>query len=98
MATTEPLDFSQPKNDLTSIAEMERAKLIPKNDYKQKAFEYSSVNPDAIASGDAQGKGTGGDLDVHNQNAGAIQDILERKAEIVVNEYQPNKPYTTPSS
>ena len=36
MATTEPLNFSQPKNDLTSIAEMERAKLIPKNDYKQK--------------------------------------------------------------
>ena len=98
MATTEPLDFSQPKNDLTSIAEMERAKLIPKNDYKQRAFEYSSVNPNAIADGDTQGKGTGGDLDVYNQNAGAIQDILERKAETVVNEYQPNKPYTTPSA
>jgi hypothetical protein len=98
MATTEPLDFSQPKNDLTTIAEMERAKLIPKNDYKQRAFEYSSVNPDAIANGDAKGNGTGGDLDVYNQNAGAIQDILERKAETVVNEYQPNKPYTTPSA
>jgi hypothetical protein len=98
MATTEPLDFSQPKNDLTTIAEMERAKLIPKNDYKQRAFEYSSVNPNAIANGDAKGKGTGGDLDVYNQNAGAIQDILERKAETVVNEYQPNKPYTTPSA
>jgi hypothetical protein len=98
MATTEPLDFSQPKNDLTTIAEMERAKLIPKNDYKQRAFEYSSVNPNAIADGDAKGKGTGGDLDVYNQNAGAIQDILERKAETVVNEYQPNKPYTTPSA
>ena len=77
---------------------MERAKLIPKNDYKQKAFEYSSVNPDAIASGDAQGKGTGGDLDVYNQNAGGIQDILERRAELVINEYQVNKPYTTPSA
>jgi len=98
MATTEPLDFSQPKNDLTSIAEMERAKLIPKNDYKQRAFEYSSVNPDAIANGDAKGKGTGGDLDVHNLNAGAIQDILERKAELTVNEYQVNRPYTTPSA
>jgi hypothetical protein len=98
MATTEPLDFSQPKNDLTSIAEMERAKLIPKNDYKQKSFEYSSVNPDAIANGDSKGKGTGGFLDVHNVNAGAIQDILERKSEIVINEYQVNKPYTTPSA
>jgi hypothetical protein len=98
MATTEPLDFSQPKNDLTSIAEMERKKLIPKNDYKQTSYEYSSVNPDAIADGDSQGKGTGGFLDVYNVNAGAIQDILERKAEIVINEYQANKPYTTPSA
>jgi hypothetical protein len=98
MATTEPLDFSQPKNDLTSIAEIERKKLIPKNDYKQTSYEYSSVNPDAIADGDSQGKGTGGFLDVYNVNAGAIQDILERKAEIVINEYQVNKPYTTPSA
>jgi hypothetical protein len=98
MATTEPLDFSQPKNDLTTIAEMERAKLIPKNDYKQRAFEYSSVNPNAIADGDTQGKGTGGFLDVYNQGAGAIQDILERKAEIVINEFKPNSPYTTPSA
>jgi hypothetical protein len=98
MATTEPLDFSQPKNDLTSIAEIERKKLIPKNDYKQTSYEYSSVNPDAIADGDSQGKGTGGFLDVYNQGAGAIQDILERKAEVVINEFKPNSPYTTPSA
>jgi len=98
MATTEPLNFEQPKNDLTAIAEAERAKLIPKNDYKQTAYEYSSVNPDAIADGDTQGKGTGGDLDVYNQGAGGIQDILERKAETVINEYKPTNPYTTPSA
>lgn len=98
MATLEPLSFEQPKNTLTSIAEAERAKLIPKNDYKQTSYEYSAVNPDAIADGDTQGKGTGGDLDVYNQGAGAIQDILERKAETVINQYQPNKPYTTPSA
>jgi len=98
MATIEPLNFEQPKNDLTSIAEAERAKLIPKNDYKQTAYEYSSVNPDAIADGDVQGKGTGGDLDVYNQGAGGIQDILERKAETVINEYKPTNPYTTPSA
>jgi len=97
MATSEPLNFEQPKNDLTAIAEMERAKLFPKNDYKQ-TNQYSSVNPDAIADGDVQGKGTGGDLDVYNQGAGAIQDILERKAEVVINEYKPNNPYTTPSA
>jgi hypothetical protein len=97
MATTEPISFEQPKNDLSSIADMERAKLFPKNDYKP-TNQYSAVNPDAIADGDTQGKGTGGFLDVYNQGAGAIQDILERKAEVVINEYKPNSPYTTPSA
>ena len=95
MAQVEPLNFEQPKNSLTAIAEAERAKLFPKNDFN-KANLYSSTNPDALADGDEQGKGTGGFLDVYNQNAGAIQDIVERKAEIVVNKFQPNKPYTTP--
>jgi hypothetical protein len=43
-------------------------------------------------------KGTGNFLDVYNQQAGAIQDIQERNAGIVVNEYKPNSPYTTPSA
>ena len=96
MPVNEPLNFEQPKNSLSDIAEAERKKLLPKNDFKRTANEYSSVNPDAIADGDAQGKGTGGDLDVYNQGAGAIQDILERKAEMVINSYKPTKPYTTP--
>jgi hypothetical protein len=97
MAVTEPLSFAQPKNELSAIADAERKKLLPKNDYNN-SNSYSAVNPDAIADGDAQGKGTGNFLDVYNQNAGALQDILERRAEIVVNEYQSNKPYTTPSA
>lgn len=97
MATLDPLIFEQPKNDLSSIADMERAKLFPKNDYKP-TNQYSSVNPDALADGDTFGKGTGEFLDVYNQSAGAIQDIIERKSEIVINEYQPNKPYTTPTA
>ena len=97
MANYEPLNFEQPKNDLSSIADMERQKLIPKNDYKP-TNQYSSVNKDAIADGDAQGKGTGSFLDVYNEGAGAIQDIIERKAEIVINEFKPNNPYTTPSA
>lgn len=97
MATLDPLIFEQPKNDLSSIADMERAKLFPKNDYKP-TNQYSSVNPDALADGDTLGKGTGEFLDVYNQSAGAIQDIIERKSEIVINEYQPNKPYTTPTA
>lgn len=97
MAQTEPLNFEQPNNELSSIAEIERKKLLTKNDFN-KQYEYSSVSPDAIADGDEQGKGTGVFLDVYNQQAGAIQDIVERKNEIKVNEFQPNNPYTTPSA
>lgn len=97
MPTVEPLNFAQPNNELSAIADMERKKLLPKNDFT-KSNEYSSVNKDALADGDEQGKGTGAFLDVYNQNAGAVQDILERKAETVINEYKPNNPYTTPSA
>jgi hypothetical protein len=98
MANYDPLDLAQPDNKLSSIAESQRAILFPKNDYKKTANEYSSVNPDALATGDAQGKGTGGDLDIFNDAAGAIQDILERKSELVINQYKSNAPYTTPSA
>lgn len=97
MATNEPLDFSQPKNSLSDIADIERKKLIPKNDYKTD-FQYSSTNPDAIGDGDSKGKGTGGNLDVYNESAGALQDIIERKSEIVINKYKKDTPYTTPSA
>jgi len=98
MANYDPLDLAQPDNKLSSIAESQRAILFPKNDYKKTANEYSTVNPDALATGDAQGKGTGGDLDIFNEGAGAIQDILERKSELVINQYKSNAPYTTPSA
>jgi hypothetical protein len=92
---TERLDFSQPANDLTTIADLQRKSLIVKNDYKT-VNPYSSVNPDAISDGDESGKGTGVFLDTIN--GGSSTDIVERKNEIKVNEYQPNKPYTTPSA
>lgn len=92
---TERVDFSQPKNDLTVIADIQRKSLIVKNDYKT-VNPYSSVNPDAISDGDESGKGTGIFLDT--MNGGSSTDIAERKNEIKVNEYQPNKPYTTPSA
>jgi hypothetical protein len=97
MSVQEPLNFEQPKNKLSEIADAERAKLFPKNDFKN-TNQYSSVNPDALADGDSQGKGTGNFLDVYNQEAGAIQDIIERKSETVLNNYKPNNPYTTPSA
>jgi hypothetical protein len=98
MAVNEPLDFAQPDNTLSSIAEAQRKLLFPKNDFKKTDNEYSSVNPDALADGDTDGKGTGNFLDVYNEQAGAIQDILERKSEIVLNQYKSNSPYTTPSA
>jgi hypothetical protein len=97
MPSLEPLVFSQPDNELSKIAESERKKLLPKNDYATNN-QYSSVNPDALADGDEKGRGTGNFLDVYNQNIGTRTDILERKNEIKVNEYQANKPYTTPSA
>jgi hypothetical protein len=92
---TERLNFEQPANDLTAIAEIQRKSLVVKNDYKT-ANPYSAVNPDAISDGDESGKGTGVFLDTIN--GGSSIDIVERKNEIKVNEYQPNKPYSTPSA
>jgi hypothetical protein len=95
MPVTEPLNFSQPDNELSQIATQQRSKLFPKNDYKD-TNKYSATNSDAIADGDEKGKGTGGFLDT--LNGGSSIDNLERKNGIKVNEYQPNKPYTTPSA
>jgi len=92
---TERLDFSQPNNDLTAIADLQRKSLIVKNDYKT-VNPYSQTNPDAIADGDEFGKGTGIFLDTIN--GGSSTDVIERKNEIKINEYQPNTPYTTPSA
>ena len=98
MPSKEPLNFEQPDNRLSNIADLERKKLIPKNDYSKSSNEYSSVNKDALADGDAQGKGTGGNLDVYNEKAGGIQDIIERKNEIKINLYKSVSPYTTPKA
>jgi hypothetical protein len=98
MSSYEPIVFTQPTNKLSQIADAERAKLFPKNDYKNTANEYTSTNPDALANGDLYGKGTGAFLDSNNQNAGSSLDIAERRAQIVFNPYQQNKPYTTPSA
>lgn len=95
MAQTERLDFSQPMNELGMIGEEQRKKLIPKNDYKQ-TNAYSATNPDALSDGDEFGKGTGIFLDT--ANGGSSTDVFERINEIKINEYQKDKPYTTPTA
>lgn len=93
MSTQITVDLNQTEpNALTAIADAERAKLFPKNDYN-KANEYSSVNRDAVADGDSMGRGTGAFLDVYNVNAGTIDDIVERKNEVKVNKFNSSKTY-----
>jgi hypothetical protein len=88
------IDLSQNEpNALTAIADVERGKLIPKNDYNSAGNLYSSVNRDAVADGDSMGRGTGTFLDVYNVNAGTIDDVLERKNEIKINKFNSGKPY-----
>jgi hypothetical protein len=94
MANELALDFSQDiPNKLTEYANMERAKLLPKNDYIANADEYSVTNPDAIADGDSKGRGTGVFLDVYNTNAGTREDVQERRLEIRVNKYNSSNTY-----
>jgi hypothetical protein len=88
------IDLSQDiPNNLTAIADQERAKLIPKNDFNSVGNEYSSVNKDALSDGDARGRGTGVFLDVYNNSAGDAIDIAERKNEIKINKFNSSKPY-----
>ena len=94
MANEIAIDLTQNEpNALTAIADAERAKLIPKNDYNAAGNQYSSVNRDAVADGDSRGRGTGSFLDVYNVNAGTIDDIVERKSEIKINKFNSSKTY-----
>jgi hypothetical protein len=93
MATqNDKLNFSQPDNEMSRIAEEQRKRLIPRNDFKP-TDPYSTVHPDAIADGDVNGKGTGGFFDVYNDKAGSSADRAERKDDLKINKFSPNNPY-----
>ena len=83
------------ENQLTAIADVERKRLITRNDYAAQAQIYSVNSPDAIADGDELGRGTGIFLDVYNPTAGTNTDVAERKNEIKINKFNSNKPYPT---
>jgi len=89
---SDKLDFSQPDNALSKIAEEQRKRLFPRNDFKP-TDQYSTVHPDALATGDKIGRGTGTELDIYNQKAGTSTDIFERKDDLKVNKYSTNNPY-----
>ena len=89
---SDELDFSQPDNQLSKIAEEQRRKLFARNDFKT-TDPYSSVHPDALSDGDKIGRGTGGDLDINNDKIGTNADIQQRINEVKVNKFSPNNPY-----
>jgi hypothetical protein len=94
MANELTVDLSQNEpNALTAIADQERARLIPKNDFNEVGNPYSVTNQDALADGDAMGRGTGVFLDVYNTAAGTITDVVERKNEIKINKFNSFKTY-----
>jgi hypothetical protein len=90
---SDKLDFSQPDNKLSQIAEEQRKKLFARNDFKEEN-KYSSVHPDALADGDKIGRGTG-NFDPYDQKAGTSTDIFERKDDLKSNKYSSNNPYYT---
>ena len=89
---SDKLDFSQPDNTLSKIAEEQRKRLFPRNDFKP-TDPYSSTHPDALANGDKIGRGTGVELDIYNQSIGTSTDVFERKDDLKVNRYSTNNPY-----
>ena len=91
---SDKLDFSQPDNTLSKIAEEQRRKMFARNDFKE-VNPYSSVNPAALADGDGKGRGTGG-LDIYNQNAGTALDRFERKDDLKSNKFSEKNPYYVP--
>ena len=94
MAQQTNVDLNQTEpNTLSAVADQERAKLIPKNDYNKVGNEYSAVNKDAVADGDSLGRGPGTFLDVYNTAAGTIEDVVERKSEIKINKFNSSKVY-----
>lgn len=94
MATqNDKLQFDQPANRLSDIADAERGKLFPKNDFSPKSDSYSPQHPDAMADGDELGRGTAKFLDVYNENAGTSTDIQERIGDIKINKFNSKNTY-----
>ena len=90
----EPVDLNQNENNnLSAIADLERKKLITRNDFQQGADEYGVTNPQALADGDDMGRGTGAFWDVYNDKAGTSVDVFERKDDIKINRYNKFKTY-----
>ena len=95
MAVYEPLDFNQPSNKLSEVAEKIRKQQLAKNDYSENN-QFGATNQDAMSDGDEKGRGTGNFLDT--SRGGTSIDNTERKREMAINFYQADKPYQVPGT
>ena len=87
MAEKEPVDLSQPENNMTSVADKIRNQLLAKNNFASQKNEYGSTNKDALSDGDEKGKG---ELD---GKVGSLTDIKSRTDVVARNKYNPSKGY-----
>lgn len=94
MAQFESLDFTQPQNKLSEVADQIRKQQLSRNDYTLQN-QFGSTNPDAISDGDLFGKGTGTFLDT--SKGGNSIDVLERNNSIKINQFSFDKPYQNPA-
>ncbi len=82
----------------TLLAVKSFKEIIEKNKVEKIRFcATSATSPDAMSTGDEQGRGTGNFLDIYNDNAGTKTDIAERKDDIKINRYNQYKPYYVPA-
>ena len=91
------------KSRLEELADDFRKGNLIKNTYqKDESKQYSGTHPNATSDGDNKGKGTGNFLDTYN--GGSDMDINGNPKEpgsgrvknIAKNQYNEDKPYTTP--
>lgn len=91
------------KSKLEELGDEFRKDNLIKNTYqKDESKQYRSTHPNATSDGDGKGKGTGKFLDTYN--GGSINDINGVSSEIdsgrinniKKNQYNADKPYTTP--
>lgn len=87
MANTVRIPASE---QLRKVATEERdGKLVPINEYKPEASEYGAGHPNALSNGDEKGKG-------ETQTIGSKTDIITRSVLNNINQFNENKPYTSP--
>tara|TARA_Y100000034_G_C6780603_1_gene348882 strand:+ start:485 stop:808 length:324 start_codon:yes stop_codon:yes gene_type:complete len=85
-----------PGEKLSEVAKAERDRLFPKNEYSPKSEFYGPQHPNALADGDAKGRGTTVYLGVHDAKTGTNTDIMTREDLIKTNAFNSKNGYSVP--